>query len=344
MVDPLTALLVFAALVGAVAVVVWPRRGVGPRLRKLIERTERVRLEDALKHAHQCEYQRQPCTAASIAGAVEVSRSQAVRLIARLEASGLVRTDGAEVLLTDLGRSEARRVVRSHRIWERYLADRTGLEPSEWHDEAERREHTLGPDRVEALAASMGHPVYDPHGDPIPTADGVLPHRRGRTIDKLPVGQWATVVHLEDEPSQVFEQLVALGLAPGTLLRLLHAGPDTLRVELDGQPLDLEPVVAANITVLPRTEPARQEWTETLATLAPGETATVVEIAPQCHGPQRRRLLDLGLVPGTPVTAELTSAIKGPVAFRIRGALIALRPQQARWVRVESRAAHAAAS
>jgi DtxR family Mn-dependent transcriptional regulator len=341
MVDPLTALLVFASLVTVAAVITWPRRGLGPRVMKLLERTERVRLEDALKYAHQCEYQRLACTAAGIAGAVEVSRSHAVRLISRLESSGLVRNDGEEVLLTDLGRAEARRVVRSHRIWERYLADRTGLDPSEWHDEAERREHTLGTARVEELAASMGHPVYDPHGDPIPTADGVLPHRRGRTVDKLAPGQWATVVHLEDEPRDVFEQLVALGLAPGTPLRLLYSGSDVLRVELEGQPLDLEPIVAANITVVPRMEPAKHEWTETLATLAPGETATVVEIAPQCHGPQRRRLLDLGLVPGTPVSAELTSAIKGPVAFRIRGALIALRPQQAHLVRVEPLAAAA---
>jgi DtxR family transcriptional regulator, Mn-dependent transcriptional regulator len=344
MVDPLTALLVFVALVSLVAALSWPRRGVAARVLRLMERTEHVRLEDALEHIHQCEYQHQPCTVASIAGAVEVSRSRAVRLIARLQASGMLRTDGAELLLTDLGRSEARRVVRSHRIWERYLADRTGLDPSEWHDEAERREHTLGRDRVEELAASMGHPVYDPHGDPIPTADGELPHLRGRTVDKLAPGQWATVVHLEDEPRDVFEQLVALGLAPGTPLRMLHTGPDALRVELEGRPLDLEPVVAANITVVPRTEPVHLAWTDTLADLAPGETGTVVAIAPQCHGVQRRRLLDLGLVPGTPVAAELTGAIAGPVAYRIRGALIALRPQQAQLVRLESRARHAKVS
>ena len=86
MVDPLTALLVFASLVTVAAVITWPRRGLGPRVMKLLERTERVRLEDALKYAHQCEYQRLACTAAGIAGAVEVSRGHAVRLGSQIAA------------------------------------------------------------------------------------------------------------------------------------------------------------------------------------------------------------------------------------------------------------------
>jgi DtxR family Mn-dependent transcriptional regulator len=67
----------------------------------------------------------------------------------------------------------------------------------------------------------------------------------------------------------------------------------------------------------------------TLGALAPGETARVVRLSPECRGAQRRRLLDLGLVPGTPVTAELVSLAGDPVAYRIRGALIALRREQA---------------
>ena len=78
---------------------------------------------------------------------------------------------------------------------------------------------------------------------------------------------------------------------------------------------------------------------ETLSALSPGESAAVVGIAPACQGPQRRRLLDLGLVPGTVVTAELRGALKDPVAYRVRGALIALRRQQAEWVRVDRKVA-----
>ncbi len=78
-------------------------------------------------------------------------------------------------VLTDQGREYALHIVRTHRLLERYLADRTGVLPEDWHGEAERREHKLSPEDRESLAARLGHPLYDPHGDPIPTAAGELP-------------------------------------------------------------------------------------------------------------------------------------------------------------------------
>jgi DtxR family Mn-dependent transcriptional regulator len=74
---------------------------------------------------------------------------------------------------------------------------------------------------------------------------------------------------------------------------------------------------------------------ETLADLAPGEVGRVLDLSPACRGPQRRRLLDLGVVKGTEITAEMVSAAGDPVAYLIRGALIALRRGQAEWVLVE---------
>jgi Fe2+ transport system protein FeoA len=74
---------------------------------------------------------------------------------------------------------------------------------------------------------------------------------------------------------------------------------------------------------------------ETLADVAPGQVVRVLGINSSFQGPQRRRLLDLGLVPGTVVEAELASAGGDPVAYRIRGALIALRKEQSRWIQVD---------
>jgi Fe2+ transport system protein FeoA len=70
-----------------------------------------------------------------------------------------------------------------------------------------------------------------------------------------------------------------------------------------------------------------------------GESGTVVDVSPACQGSQRRRLLDLGVVKGTRITAELVSAAGDPVAYRIRGALIALRREQAGWIRIERQSA-----
>jgi DtxR family Mn-dependent transcriptional regulator len=72
----------------------------------------------------------------------------------------------------------------------------------------------------------------------------------------------------------------------------------------------------------------------TLATLRPGEAAIVTGLSPACRGTQRRRLLDLGVVRGTRIEAVFRSAAGDPVAYRIRDAVIALRREQADWIRI----------
>ena len=153
MTQPLVALLIFAAIVVGFAVLLWPRSGLAPTVVRLFRMTERVRTEDALKHLHNWEYLGRSSSLEGLAGALEMSRAKAVRLVARLESLGLVHSDGDGFPLTDAGRGYALRIIRSHRLWERYLADRTSVKPGDWHDRAEQREHTLTPDAVEALDA-----------------------------------------------------------------------------------------------------------------------------------------------------------------------------------------------
>jgi DtxR family Mn-dependent transcriptional regulator len=303
----------------------------------MLRMTERVLLEDALKQLHQTEEAEGSPTIDSLAGALEVTRGVAVRLVEQLEQYGLVRSSGGRISLTTAGRSYALRMVRTHRLLERYLADRTGTAPGEWHDEAERREHALSEAETEQLSATMGHPRYDPHGDPIPTTTGELPTRLGRSLATFPPGTALTVVHLEDEPREAFERLLALGLRPGARLRLLEAAPNEIRFRFDGREQVLPPVVAGQITVepLPDGESLDELPHPTLADIRPGEAARVVRLADACQGPQRRRLLDLGVVPGTIVTAEFSSPGGDPIAYRIRGALIALRRVQAKLIQVD---------
>jgi DtxR family Mn-dependent transcriptional regulator len=299
--------------------------------------TERVLLEDALKQLHQVEEAGGSPTVETLAGALEVSRGLAVRLVEQLEDQRLARSDGGRLSLTDAGRAYARRMVRTHRLLERYLADRTGLAPAEWHDEAERREHALTEAEAEELSATMGHPRYDPHGDPIPTITGEMPAPRGRSLASFPPGSAVTVVHLEDEPREAFERLLALGLRPGARLRLLEGPSGEVRFRFDGREQALPPVLAAQIAVEPLSEDEAldERALATLADLVPGESARVVRISAACQGLQRRRLLDLGVVPGTLVTAEFTSPGGDPIAFQIRGALIALRRAQARLIQID---------
>lgn len=335
MVDPGLALFVFGLLVLALAGLLWPRVGVVPRLLRLARLDERVRLEDALKHVYKCQRSGRTCSLESLAGGLEVSRAEAALLLSRLAEMGLLHTGGAGPTLTEAGEQSALRIVRTHRMWERYLADRTGVPSGEWHDEAERMEHSLSTDEVDALESRLGHPRWDPHGDPIPTSAGQIPPDQGIGLDAAEPGRTVEIVHLEDEPREIYDALLKGGLALGGRLDIVERTDQAVRVRAGGREWLLDPVAAGNVTVrhLPVGEHAEIAGT-TLLDARPHETVRVVSISQTCQGTQRRRLVDLGLVPGTEVTPELTSAAGDPVAYRIRGALIALRRTQAAWIGV----------
>jgi DtxR family Mn-dependent transcriptional regulator len=338
MTDPARNLIIFFFVVASLAVLFWPKRGLVALVVRHLRVTDRVRMEDALKHLYKARASGRLGSIESLAGALGVSSSKAVRLVAKLESSGLMQTTDRGLVLTDDGRAYALRIVRSHRLWERFLADRTGLTPAEWHEEAERQEHALSPEQAEDLSARMGHPRYDPHGDPIPTDRLELPPAAGVALTALVPGQAGRVVHLEDEPKDIYQHLVDLGLAPNMEILVLYTGPDRISFRSEGRDHDLEPIEAANITVVPLAVPDAavvDTIQHTLAEAIPGQSVTVVDISPVCQGRQRRRLLDLGVVPGTSIQAEFRSATGDPVAYRIRGALIALRKQQAEWIFVK---------
>ena len=338
MVDPALALLAFGLLILAAALVFWPQKGLFSRISRLSGLSERVRLEDTLKHLYKCEYADRQCSVNSVAGSVGVSRSRAIDLLRHLEELDYARAVPEGFVLTETGRDYALHIVRTHRLLERYLADRTGFLPEDWHGEAERREHKYTPEDRESLAARLGHPLYDPHGDPIPTADGDLPPRSGVPLTSLESGEAGAIVHLGDEPREIYEALTREGLAPLMSLRVVETGPKEVRFEMAGEEHVLPSIIARNVAIelLPEAE-LDESAMETLADVNQGEKVRVLGIHSALQGPQRRRLLDLGLVPGTVVEAELAGAGGDPVAYRIRGALIALRRDQSRWIQVDRR-------
>lgn len=335
--DPRLALAVFALLAASVAVLAWPRVGVLARVRRMRRATARVRAEDALKYLYHAESNGR-VAADALAGALGLSPAAARGLCTELASRGLVQVDAGTATLTPQGREAALRLVRAHRLLERWLADHTGVEPAEWHAWAEDVEHDLSPVDVERLAARLGHPRYDPHGDPIPTATGELPVSDGVPLSALAVGDAGRIVHVEDEPAEAFSLLQREGVALDKPVAVLERHPSTLIVELDGRavpiPRMLEPAITVARTPRRATTPPR-----TLADLAPGESGRVLSIDLACRGAQRRRLLDLGVVPGTAITAVMQSAGGDPMAYEIRGALIALRRTQAAWIVLDDRAA-----
>jgi DtxR family Mn-dependent transcriptional regulator len=120
-------------------------------------------------------------------------------------------------------------------------------------------------------------------------------------------------------------------------LRVLESSPQRLRVEAEGDERVLAPVVARNVSVV-RTQllPAKEDVShERLSALRFGERCRVIDISRACQGPQRRRLLDVGILPGTEIRAEISAPSGDPTAYRVRGAAIALRREQADLIQVE---------
>jgi DtxR family Mn-dependent transcriptional regulator len=151
-----------------------------------------------------------------------------------------------------------------------------------------------------------------------------------------PVGKKAVIIHVEDEPEVVLQQILAVGLQPGSAVRVIESGPERLLISDGEQQHHLAPVVAANIHVQAAPAlPERAPDVVALADLNEGEVATVVAIDAAYQGLGRRRLLDLGLTPTATVRADLATTFGDPRAYRVRGTVVALRQDQARqvWVR-----------
>ncbi len=229
-------------------------------------------------------------------------------------------------------------ILRAHRLYEHYLADQTGYAEKEWHSLAEVQEHSLTPDEVESLATKLGNPSHDPHGDPIPTTSGEAVSHEGKPITELAKDQIARITHIEDEPDTVAAQIQAEGLVPGMTVRLIETTDNRVRFWAGGEEHVLAPIFAAAISVLPvkKVRVTQQLLGEPLSALSLGQKGEVIQVSPRVRGAERRRLMDLGILPGTEITAEMTSPGGDPTAYRIRGAMIALRKEQADLIRIQS--------
>ncbi len=337
--SPLLSLLIFGVIAAIAALLFWPESGLFWRWQRGRSVTGRILQEDALKHIHQCEVNGNRPTIKSLAGALNIGPNRVSRVLDSLQEHDLLVMDGGAFRLTPAGREYALRIIRAHRLYERYLADESGYAEFEWHTQAERQEHFLSDEDAAALAVRLGNPAYDPHGDPIPTADGQIAYAENRIpLTALEVDRPARIVHMEDEPETVYAQLVAEGLLVGQTVRLMEVSPQRVRFWAGGDEHILAPLVAANISVVPLPEePPQADEPEgvPLSSLQAGEEARVLKLSPRLRGVERRRLMDLGILPGTKIRAELVATGGDPVAYRIRGALIALRREQSDLIWVE---------
>ncbi len=309
--------------------VFYPDKGLLATLKRSRYANQKVLLEDALKFLYNCEYNNIPCTLNSIAGNLNISADASAEIVAKLQNMGLLNTSREFLSLTSEGKSYALRIIRVHRLYEKFLADETSMNEREWHKTAEEIEHKLTDDEVNKLAAQIGNPVFDPHGDPIPTSKGEIPLKAGKHLNEMEPGEMATIIHIEDEPHTIYSQIVAEGLYAGMQIRMIESNDRRVKFEANGEECILSPLIAKSITVGPiKLEKPVEGKLRTLSSLKVGEKGIVLGIAKSLRGQQRRRLMDLGIVPGTEIEAELESITGDPVAYRVRGTTVALRKYQ----------------
>ena len=323
-------LLLITALV-ALALVLWaaPRWYRGRRALR-----DRQRLEDTLKHLFEAEYRGRLGSLASIGGALDLRGAAVVEVVTRMQSQGLIEARGQEFALTPQASRLALQVVRAHRLLERYFADEARLPLGEVHRAAERQEHSLTPADADRLSAALGHPTLDPHGDPIPTREGLVAPPAGTPATSWTRGKLARIVHLEDEPEISFAPSVAEGLRVGQFVQVLDSDANHVLMTDGEREFRLAPAVAANVFLA---EANRVGWPERvvrLSDLQDDRLAEVVTLDEACQGFSRRRLMDLGFTEGARIRPALRTFAGDPRAYDVRGTTIALRRDQASQVLV----------
>lgn len=194
-------------------------------------------------------------TMGQIAQALSVAPGTVTSMVKTLAKSGLVSYEPySGVELTEAGRQLATHVLRRHRLIELFLVRVLGLDWSEVHAEAELLEHAVSDRIIDRLDEMLGRPAVDPHGDPIPDAEGQFEELEAASLLGCPLAQAVRVVRVTDQSPEFLQLAEREGLTPGSELTVTSRdqAADTVVVEsTDGQRVNLGYRAASKIQVAP---------------------------------------------------------------------------------------------
>ncbi|WDM03043.1 metal-dependent transcriptional regulator [Alicyclobacillus cycloheptanicus] len=160
--------------------------------------------------------------ASRLADYLDVARPTVTQTVQRMTASGYVATgEGKEIVLTEEGRQLAEKMVRRHRLLERWLTDELGLDWADAHVEAGRLEHAISPKVEERLAERLGNPTTCPHGNVIPGSGAR--QEQGQPLSQVEGAKTVTVIRIVEQAEEDLELLRFLhkaGIVPGATLRV----------------------------------------------------------------------------------------------------------------------------
>jgi DtxR family Mn-dependent transcriptional regulator len=201
-------------------------------------------VEDYLKTIYSFgEWSDTPATPSALAARLGLAASTVTEMVKKLAASGLVdHVPYGAITLTADGRTLALRMVRRHRIIETWLVDSFGYGWDEVHDEAEVLEHAVSDRMLELIFEQLGRPTRDPHGDPIPTRDGVVTIPPAVLLADAAAGHSGSIVRISDRDPDLLRHLTAEGFAVDARITVVERRPfgGALAVRLDGSEAELD--------------------------------------------------------------------------------------------------------
>ncbi len=220
-------------------------------------RTEAV--EDFLKTVYKLQKQHDPVPTSLLATELGIKPPSVTEMAKKLVEHHLIeyaRYRG--VRLTERGRRIALEVIRHHRLIEMYLAEALGYSWDEVHEEADRLEHVISEQFEARIAAALGNPIHDPHGDPIPALDGTVPAPQNLTsLAELNLNTPATIGRITDQAPDMLRYLAGLGLIPGALVTVRSRDPfdGPLYLDIEDTPIVISHQVAVRILLAPPRKP-----------------------------------------------------------------------------------------
>ncbi|MBP2413804.1 DtxR family Mn-dependent transcriptional regulator [Arthrobacter stackebrandtii] len=172
------------------------------------------------------EWQDKPITSSVLATRLGVANSSVSEMVRKLKDQGLVdHQPYSPIHLTARGLRLALSMVRRHRLLETYLVRELGYTWDEVHDEAEQLEHAVSEHFIERMSAKLGHPVRDPHGDPIPDATGRISMPPSHRLDELDPGHTGRISRISDHDPELLRHLESIGIGLDTQLTVLGRPP-----------------------------------------------------------------------------------------------------------------------
>ena len=188
----------------------------------------------------------------AIAEVMETKASSVTDMLKKLSEKDLVNYKKYQgVTLTDKGKLEAKMIVRKHRLWEVFLVEKLGFSWDEVHDIAEQLEHIKSEKLINKLDDFLGNPTEDPHGDPIPNAQGQLPKIDKQLLSDLAAGQAGICVGVKDTSSEFLKYLDKQGIALGSTIEIMgkESFDLSLRIKVDDNHLNISNKIATNLFV-----------------------------------------------------------------------------------------------